>query len=253
MSSVELKTRQELATMREAGRIVCEILDALEELIAPGVSTGELDALAERLTYQKGAQPAFKGYQGFPACLCASVNDEIVHGIPSRTRRLEEGDLMKLDFGVQYRGFFGDAARTVPVGRIGPDAQALVDVTRSALEKAIEQVVPGNRVGDVSWAVQQHVESHGFSVVQDFVGHGIGRHLHEAPQVPNFGEPGLGIPLRPGMVIAIEPMVSQGTGQVKLLDDHWTALTADRRLSAHFEHTVAVTDGPPDILTRRAG
>jgi len=239
--------------MREAGRIVCEILDALERLIAPGVSTWELDALAERLIRQKGARPAFKGYQGFPACLCASVNDEIVHGIPSRTRRLEEGDLMKLDFGVQYRGFFGDAARTVPVGRIGPDAQALVDVTRSALEKAIEQVVPGNRVGDVSWAVQQHVESHGFSVVQDFVGHGIGRHLHEAPQVPNFGEPGLGIPLRPGMVIAIEPMVNQGTGRVKVLDDQWTAVTADRRLSAHFEHTVAVTDGPPDILTRRDG
>ena len=239
--------------MREAGRIVCEILDALERLIAPGVSTWELDALAERLIRQKGARPAFKGYQGFPACLCASVNDEIVHGIPSRTRRLEEGDLMKLDFGVQYRGFFGDAARTVPVGRIGPDAQALVDVTRSALLKAIEQVVPGNRVGDVSWAVQQHVESHGFSVVQDFVGHGIGRHLHEAPQVPNFGEPGLGIPLRPGMVIAIEPMVNQGTGRVKVLDDQWTAVTADRRLSAHFEHTVAVTDGPPDILTRRDG
>ncbi len=253
MSSVELKTPQELAIMREAGRIVCEILDELEKIIAPGVTTWDLDALAERLIRQKGARPAFKGYQGFPACLCASVNHEIVHGIPARTRRLEQGDLMKLDFGVQYKGFFGDAARTVPVGRIGEDARALVDVTKGALEKAIEQAVPGNRVGDVSWAIQQHVESRGFSVVHDFVGHGIGRHLHEAPQVPNFGEPGMGMPLRPGMVIAIEPMVNQGTSRVKLLDDEWTAVTADRRLSAHFEHTVAVTEGAPDIFTKRAG
>ncbi len=252
MAQIEVKTPEQIELMRTAGRIVSEILDELEKAVAPGVSTWDLDHLAEELIAKKGAQPAFKGYHGFPACLCASVNEEIVHGIPSRARKLEEGDLMKLDFGVRYKGFFGDAARTVPVGRISGDAQALVDVTRGALQKAIEQVVSGNRVGDVSYAVQHHVESHGFSVVHDFVDHGIGRQLHEAPQVPNFGEPGTGIRLRPGMVIAIEPMVNQGTSRVNVLDDEWTAVTADHKLSAHFEHTVAVTDGAPDILTRRA-
>lgn len=238
--------------MREAGRIVCEILDELEKAVAPGVTTWELDALAEKLIHQKGARPAFKGYHGFPACLCASVNEEVVHGIPSKTRKLAEGDLMKLDFGVVYKGYFGDSARTVPVGKVSPEARALVEATREALRKAIGAAVPGNRIGDIGHAVQSHVEGRGFSVVRDFVGHGIGKKLHEEPQVPNFGRPGQGMKLRPGMVLAIEPMVNAGTHEVQVLDDDWTAVTLDRKLSAHFEHTVLVTDGGPEVLTRRA-
>lgn len=252
MANVELKGPEEIARMREAGRIVCEILDELEKAVAPGVTTWELDALAEKLIHQKGARPAFKGYHGFPACLCASVNEEVVHGIPSKTRKLAEGDLMKLDFGVVYKGYFGDSARTVPVGKVSPEARALVEATREALRKAIGAAVPGNRIGDIGHAVQSHVEGRGFSVVRDFVGHGIGKTLHEEPQVPNFGRPGQGMKLRPGMVLAIEPMVNAGTHEVQVLDDDWTAVTLDRKLSAHFEHTVLVTDGGPEVLTRRA-
>ena len=250
MSQVELKSKAEIVVMREAGRIVCEILDELEKAIRPGVTTWELDQLAERLAHQKDSRPAFKGYMGFPCSLCASLNDEVVHGIPSRKRKLVEGDLVKLDFGVDYKGYFGDAARTVPVGRVSPEAQALVDATRESLDRAIAVMVPGNRLGDIGHAIQSHVEKKGFSVVRDFVGHGIGRKLHEQPQIPNFGEPGTGMKLRAGMVLAIEPMINLGTCKVEVLEDDWTAVTLDRRLSAHFEHTIAVLEGEPEILTR---
>ncbi len=251
MSQVEIKSREEIALMREAGRIVCEILDELEKAVAPGVTTWELDALSEKLIYQKGAKPAFKGYHGFPACLCASINHEVLHGIPSKKRKLQEGDLMKLDFGVVYRGFFGDSARTVPVGKVTPEAQALVNATRESLNKGIQAMVVGNRIGDIGHAVQRYVEARGYSVVRDFTGHGIGRHLHEKPEVPNYGQPGSGMKLRPGMVLAVEPMVNQGTSDVVVLDDDWTAITVDNKLSAHFEHTVLITEGGPEILTRR--
>jgi methionyl aminopeptidase len=253
MSQVEIKSQEEIALMREAGRIVSEILDELEKAVAPGVTTWDLDALAEKLISQKGARPAFKGYRGFPACLCTSVNHEVVHGIPSKRRKLREGDLMKLDFGVVYRGFHGDSARTVPVGKVSPEAQALLEATREALNKGIQAMGPGNRIGDIGHAMQRYVEAHGFSVVRDFTGHGIGRHLHEKPEVPNHGQPGSGMKLRPGMVLAIEPMVNQGTDEVELLDDDWTAVTLDNKLSAHFEHTVLITEGGPEILTRHRG
>ncbi len=251
MGQVEIKSRDEIALMREAGRIVSEILDELEKAVAPGVTTWDLDALAEKLIYQQGARPAFKGYHGFPACLCASVNDEVVHGIPSKRRKLREGDLMKLDFGVVYRGFFGDSARTVPVGKVSSEAQALVNATREALNKGIQAMVAGNRLGDIGHAVQSYVEIRGFSVVRTFSGHGIGRRLHEAPDVPNYGQPGSGMKLRPGMVLAVEPMVNQGTDEVMVLEDQWTAVTRDSKLSAHFEHTVLITEGGPEVLTRR--
>jgi methionyl aminopeptidase len=252
MAQVELKSADEIARMREAGRIVCEILDELERAVAPGVSTWDLDALAEKLIRAKGAKPAFKGYHGFPSCLCASVNHEVVHGIPSRKRKLAEGDLMKLDFGVVYQGFFGDSARTVPVGKVSAQAQALVNATREALAQAVAAMVPGNRLGDIGHAIQSYVEPRGFSVVRDFVGHGIGRALHEPPQVPNYGTPGTGMRLRPGMVLAVEPMINAGAPQVEVLEDDWTAVTRDGKLSAHFEHTILVTEQGPEILTRRA-
>ncbi|MGO9830111.1 MAG: type I methionyl aminopeptidase [Myxococcaceae bacterium] len=247
---VELKSREEIAVMREAGRIVAEILDALEQAVAPGVTTWDLDQLSERLIYEKGARPAFKGYRGFPACLCTSINQEVVHGIPSRKRRLEKGDLVKLDFGVVYQGFFGDAARTIPVGAVSAEAQALLEATRESLEVGIQAAVAGNRIGDIGHAVQGHVEARGYSVVRDFVGHGIGRRLHEEPQIPNFGTPGTGMKLRPGMVLAIEPMVNAGTWEVETLEDDWTAVTLDGKLSSHWEHTLLVTEGAPEVLTR---
>jgi methionyl aminopeptidase len=250
MSQVEIKNQDEISLMREAGRIVCEILDELQRSVAPGVSTWELDRLAESLIYKKGAKPAFKGYLGFPCCLCASVNYEVVHGIPSKKRKLEEGDLIKLDFGVVFKGYYGDSARTLPVGPVSDEAKALIDATRESLEKGISAVVGGNRIGDIGYAVQSVVEPRGFSVVRDFVGHGIGKKLHEQPQIPNFGEPGTGMKLREGMVLAIEPMVNAGTFQVEMMEDEWTAVTLDRRLSAHFEHTVVVTDNGPEVLTR---
>jgi methionyl aminopeptidase len=249
---MEIKSADEIALMREAGRIVCEILDELEKAVAPGVTTWDLDALAEKLIYEKGAKPAFKGYLGFPSCLCASINEEVVHGIPSKKRKLAEGDLMKLDFGVVYRGFFGDSARTVPVGKVSLEAELLVKATRESLQKAIAAAVPGNRMGDIGHAIQSHVEGLGFSVVRSFTGHGIGRKLHEAPEVPNFGDPGSGMKLRPGMTLAIEPMVNVGTHEVGLLEDDWTAVTLDSKLSAHFEHTVLITDNGPEVLTRRS-
>ncbi|MCP3144607.1 type I methionyl aminopeptidase [Pyxidicoccus xibeiensis] len=250
--AVELKSRDEIALMRQAGRIVCEVLDALEAAVAPGVTTWELDALAAKLTAEKGARPAFKGYLGFPCVLCASVNEEVVHGIPSKRRKLAEGDLMKLDFGVVYRGWFGDAARTVPVGKVSAEARALLEATREALHKGIQAMRPGNRLGDIGHAVQHHVEARGYSVARGFTGHGIGRKLHEQPSVPNHGQPGSGMKLRAGMVLAVEPMVNQGSDEVAILEDDWTAVTMDGKLSAHFEHTVLITDHGPEVLTRRA-
>jgi len=252
VSQVEIKTKDEIAVMRDAGRIVSEILDELEKAVAPGVTTWELDQLAEGLIHKKGAKPAFKGYLGFPCSLCASINYEVVHGIPSKKRKLAPGDLMKLDFGVVYRGYYGDAARTVPVGEVSAEARTLIETTRQSLSNAISAVINGNRIGDIGYAVQSFVETKGFAVVRDFVGHGIGKKLHEQPQVPNFGEPGTGMKLRPGMVLAIEPMVNLGTHQVEILDDDWTAVTLDRKLSAHFEHTVVLTENGPEILTRQA-
>jgi methionyl aminopeptidase len=247
---VEIKSAKEIDLMRTAGRIVADILDELQAAVAPGITTWDLDLLAERLTKSQGAKPAFKGYRGFPCSLCTSLNQEVVHGIPSKGRKLAEGDLLKLDFGVVYEGFFGDAARTVAVGRVSKEARALSEATRESLEAAIRAMVPGNRVGDIGHAVQTLVEGRGYSVVRDFVGHGIGRKLHEAPQVPNYGRPGTLELLRPGMVLAVEPMVNAGTWAVDVLDDDWTAVTTDGRLSSHWEHTILVTEGAPEVLTR---
>jgi methionyl aminopeptidase len=246
---VEIKSAKEIDRMRAAGRIVADILDELQAAVAPGITTWDLDVLAERLTKAHGAKPAFKGYRGFPCSLCTSLNHEVVHGIPSKGRKLVEGDLLKLDFGVVYDGLFGDAARTIPVGSVSDEARALSEATRESLEAAIRAMVPGNRVGDIGHAVQAVVESRGYSVVRDFVGHGIGRKLHEAPQVPNYGRPGTLELLRPGMVLAVEPMVNAGTSAVDLLDDDWTAVTVDGRLSSHWEHTILITEGDPEVLT----
>ena len=237
--------------MRAAGRLVGEVLTALGKIVAPGVTTGELDAMAEKLIRDAGATPAFKGYHGYPATICSSINEEVIHGIPSRQRALQEGDIISIDVGASLDGYYGDSAITVPVGRISDEAAALLRVTEDALYKAIDVVKPGGRVSDIGHAVQQHVEAHGFSVVREFVGHGIGQRMHEDPQVPNYGEAGRGPRLAEGMVLAIEPMVNAGKPAVKVLGDGWTAITKDRSLSAHFEHTVAVTADGAWILTAR--
>lgn len=242
------KGKAELEKMREANLIVARILKELGKRIEPGVTTRQLDALAEELIREAGALPAFKGYHGYPACLCTSVNEQIVHGIPN-DRPLQEGDIVALDVGVCYKGFYGDSAWTFPVGEISSELQRLLDVTRQALYKGIEAVKVGNRVSDISASIQQYVESHGFSVVREFVGHGIGKALHEEPQVPNYGQPGRGPRLLEGMVLAIEPMVNSKGPGVRLLEDQWTAVTADGGYSAHFEHSVAVTDNGPWILS----
>lgn len=249
--SVELKSARELAKMREAGRLVSEVLAVLAERVEPGVATRELDAFAGRELRRLGAEPAFLGYRGYPAVLCASVNDEVVHGIPSGKRTLKEGDIISLDLGCRWKGFYGDAAVTVAVGRVSEEARRLMAVTLESLDMGIAMARAENRLGDVSAAIQGHVEAAGFSAVREFVGHGIGRALHEDPAIPNVGQPGTGIRLRPGMVLALEPMVNAGGPDVRVLEDGWTAVTKDGSLSAHFEHMVAVTDGDPDILTRR--
>jgi len=228
---------------------VAQVLASLKEAIRPGVSTKELDRLAEKLTRQKGAIPAFKGYHGYPATLCVSVNEEIIHGIPG-PRRLREGDLVSLDMGVRYRGYYGDAAITLPLGRVSQRAKRLLQVTKGALKRAIEIAVPGNRLSDISHAIQSYAEGKGFSVVREFVGHGIGKKLHEDPQITNYGPPHQGPLLKVGMVLALEPMVNVGSWRAKLLPDGWTAVTADGSLSAHFEHTIAITDDGPLILSR---
>ncbi len=244
-----LKTPREIEIMKEAGRIVYEVHQELAKAVAPGVTTGELDALAESLIRKAGGVPTFKGYNGFPASICASVNEEVVHGIPGN-RKLKEGDVIAIDLGVTYKGYVGDSAYTHPVGKVAPEALRLLDVTRVSLEKAIEQCYAGKRLGDVGYAVQAYVEANGFGVVRDYVGHGVGAKMHEDPQIPNFGVPGTGAVLRPGMVLAIEPMVNMGTWEVKTLADKWTVVTADTKFSAHFEHTVAITENGPVILTK---
>lgn len=246
---ISLKSNQELDLMRKAGSIVARILEDMVQMAKPGVSTGEIDKFAEKRIYELGAKPAFKGYHGFPACVCISVNDEVVHGIPSPKRVLKDGDIVGLDFGVVYQGWYGDSARTVAVGSVRPETQKLLDVTRESLMKGIDQCRAGNRVFDIGHAVQNYVEGFGFSVVREFVGHGIGRALHEEPQVPNYGPKGKGTQLKVGMVLAIEPMINAGGHEVKVLADGWTAVTVDRSLSAHFEHTVAITPNGPEILT----
>jgi methionyl aminopeptidase len=219
--------------------------------VAPGVTTAELDQVAEERILAAGATPAFKGYHGYPATICASINEEVIHGIPSGRRVLQESDIISIDVGVQLDGYYGDSAITLPVGQVSEEAARLLRVTEESLYKAIERVRPGARISDIGHAVQTHVEAHGFSVVREFVGHGIGQRMHEEPQVPNYGEPGRGPRLAEGMVIAIEPMVNAGKPDVKVLRDGWTAVTRDASLSAHFEHTVAVTAGDPWILTAR--
>ncbi len=246
------RSQAELERMRAAGQLVGEVLTALTAAVAPGVSTADLDRIAERLIADAGATAAFKGYNGYPATICASVNEEVIHGIPSPVRVLQEGDVISLDVGASLGGYYGDSAVTVPVGRVADDAKTLLRVTEESLYKAIEAVKPGGRVSDIGHAVQKHVEGYGFSVVREFVGHGIGQRMHEDPQVPNYGEPGRGPRLAEGMVLAIEPMVNAGKPAVKVLADGWTAVTKDRSLSAHFEHTVAVTADGPWILTARA-
>jgi methionyl aminopeptidase len=245
---IEIKSPAEIAVMREAGRLVANILQELVKETAPGVTTKYLDELAERRCRENGVKPAFKGYGGFPFSVCCSLNHRVVHGFPN-TKPLKEGDILSMDFGVVYKGFFGDSALTVGVGQISSEAQALMTATKASLDAGIEMMRPGNRLGDVSHAVQVSAEAAGFSVVRQFVGHGIGRNLHEDPQLPNFGPAGRGVKLKPGMVIAIEPMINAGTWEVRVLDDGWTAVTLDGKLSAHFEHTVAVTEDGPYILS----
>ena len=244
------KSSAELETMHRAGLVVWEVLNELRAMVAPGVSTQELDRVAEKRASERGARPAFKGYRGYPASLCASVNEEVVHGIPSASRKLREGDIVSLDFGVELDGYFADSAVTVPVGKIKPELDTLMRVTRESLDRAIAQARAGNRLSDVGAAVQDWVERHGFSVVREFVGHGIGTKMHEEPSVLNYGEPGHGPRLQEGMVLAIEPMVNLGGANVRVLADGWTAVASDGKPSAHYEHTVAVTANGPWILTR---
>jgi len=247
---VVCKSTAELEKMHRSGLIVWEALSKMREMVRPGLSTKELDEFAEKFTAEHHARPAFKGYRGYPGSVCTSINSEVVHGIPSVSRKLREDDILSMDFGVELDGYFGDAALTVGVGKITPQREKLLRVTRESLERGIEKVRAGNRLGDVSAAVQKCVEENGFSVVREFVGHGIGTKMHEEPQVPNYGSPGVGPRLQEGMVLAIEPMVNSGGPAVRILDDDWTAVTLDGSDSAHFEHTVAVTNNGPWILTR---
>ncbi len=247
---ITLKSATELEAMRQSGRIAAAVLGELEPLIRPGIRTRDLDLYAEKRTRELGAVPAFKGYSGYPASVCISVNEEIIHGIPSG-RILQEGDIVSLDFGVLFEGFYSDSALTAPVGRVPAEALALIAAAERSFAKGLEQMKNGNRLSDVSAAIQASVESDGFSVIRQFVGHGIGRALHEEPQVPNFGAPGRGPKIRPGLTVAIEPMIAAGGWEVEVLEDGWTAVTRDRRLSAHFEHTVAMTENGPEILSAR--
>lgn len=245
-----LKTPAEIETMAMASKLVAETLEALRREVKAGVTTAELDRLAEEFIRARGGIPAFKGYRNYPKTLCTSVNEQVVHGIPSK-RVLKDGDIIGMDLGAIVNGFYGDSAVTVGVGTIPPRAAELLRVTQEALYKGIEQAVVGNRLSDISHAIQRHAEGAGFSVVRDFVGHGIGRQLHEEPQIPNYGEPGQGPRLQVGMVLAIEPMINMGDHRVQVLEDRWTAVTMDGSLSAHFEHTIAIQpSGPPKILTK---
>ncbi len=249
--NIVIKSSDEIQLMREANQIVAATLMMLRDVVDVGISTWELDKLAEELCLTLKAKPAFKGYRGFPGSLCVSVNEEVVHGIPSRKKKLRKGDIVSIDFGALFRGFYGDSAITLPVGKISEEVHKLLDTTEQCLEKGIEQAVVGNRIGDISKAIQDHVEGNGFSVVRQFVGHGIGSELHEAPEIPNFYQGDRTIRLLPGMVLAIEPMVNMGTHKVKVLRDGWTVITNDQKPSAHFEHSIAVTENGPLILSSR--
>ncbi|THB79463.1 MAG: type I methionyl aminopeptidase [Desulfobulbaceae bacterium] len=247
-----VKNPDEIKIMQEANQIVAEVLVMLQNMVEPGVSTWDLDRAAEDLCRKRKAVPAFKGYRGFPGSLCVSVNEEVVHGIPSRKRKLKKGDIISVDFGTHYKGYYGDSAITIPVDKIDSTKKKLLEVTAESLDQAIEKVVPGNRISDISVAVQKHVETNGFSVVRQFVGHGIGTSLHEGPEIPNFIQNEPSPRLMEGMVLAIEPMVNVGTFKVKVLRDGWTVITADKKPSAHFEHSIAVTADGPLILSSRA-
>lgn len=247
---ITLKSDRELTLMRDAGRVVAEALDEVAKAVRPGVTTGELNRLVEDLLQKRGARPAFKGYQGYPESICTSVNHEIVHGIPG-LKVLEDGDIISIDIGAEINGYYGDAAVTLAVGDIDEVSEKLLKVTAQCLEAGIEQCQKGKRLTDISFAIQDKAESAGFSVVKEYVGHGIGRAMHEDPQVPNFGRPGRGLRLSPGLVLAIEPMVNVGGSSTEVLSDNWTVVTKDRTRSAHFEHTVAVTERGPLVLTRR--
>jgi methionyl aminopeptidase len=243
-----IKSSREIEQLKRSNVIVAEVFEKLKGMIAPGVTTKELDRVAEEYIVLRGARPAFKGYRGYPATLCISVNEEVVHGIPSQ-RQLNAGDIVSLDVGVNLSGYFGDAAMTFPVGEVDSEAKRLLEVTEKALYIGIEKAMVGNRLYDISYAIQKWVESHGFSVVRDFVGHGIGRDLHEEPQIPNFGSPHQGPRLEKGMVFALEPMVNEGAYGVRVLSDGWTVVTADGKRSAHFEHTIVISDNGAEILS----
>lgn len=246
-----LKSRQEIEKIRRACLIVATVLDDIRDLIRPGITTLALDEFAEKIIVSSKAQPAFKGYRGYPKTLCTSLNDQVVHGIPSRNVILKEGDILSVDVGAIVEGFYGDAAKTFPVGKVTPETERLIKITEEALYKGIEIALPGKRLYDISSAVQRHVESNGYSVVREFVGHGIGRNLHEDPQIPNFGERGQGPKIKSGMVFAIEPMVNMGGSATVVKEDGWTAVTVDGSLSAHFEHTLAVMPEGPWVLTQK--
>jgi methionyl aminopeptidase len=250
---IELKSPREIALMRRGGHILAEVVERLRASVKPGMSTLEIDEDVEEFIRSRGARPAFKGYRGFPATVCISINEEVVHGIPSAHRRVKEGDIVGLDLGCIVEGYYADCAFTLPIGEVPARVQELLEATRQSLDAGIAECRSGRRLSDVSHAIQRHVEGHGFSVVRAFVGHGIGRALHEEPQVPNFGDPGRGPQLKPGMVLAIEPMVTMGSWEVRILDDGWTAVTKDGSLAAHFEHTIAVTESGPEVLTSKSG
>ncbi|QZT34442.1 type I methionyl aminopeptidase [Caldalkalibacillus thermarum TA2.A1] len=243
------KSKQELELMKEAGRIVALVHQALQEVIEPGITTKELDALAEKVIRSHGATPSFKGYGGFPGSICTSVNEELVHGIPSE-RKLKEGDIISIDVGANFKGYHGDSAWTYPVGKISEEDQRLLTITEESLYRGLAEAKPGARLSNISHAIQTYVEAAGFSIVREYVGHGIGTKLHEDPQIPNFGPPNRGTRLKPGMVLAIEPMVNAGTRHVRTLDDNWTVVTQDKRNCAHFEHTIAITETGYEILTK---
>jgi methionyl aminopeptidase len=250
---IELKSAREIGLMRRAGHILADVVARLRGSVKAGMSTLQIDEDVEDFIRSQGARPAFKGYRGFPATVCISINEEVVHGIPSAHRRIEEGDIVGLDLGCIVDGYYADCAVTLAVGEVPSRVRELLDATRESLEAGIAECRPGRRLSDVSHAIQSHVERQGFSVVRAFVGHGIGRALHEEPQVPNFGDPGRGPQLKPGMVLAIEPMVTMGSWEVRILDDGWTAVTRDGSLAAHFEHTIAVTESGPEVLTSKSG
>lgn len=241
-------SEEEIRAIKRSNAVVAKILSELENMIKPGIQTKKLDEYAEMRAREMGASPAFKGYRGYPASLCTSVNEEIVHGIPS-SRTLRQGDIISLDFGVLYEGYYGDAAATYPVGEVSPAAQKLIQTAKEAFYKGLDQMKTGMRISDISYAIQNHVESQGFSVIRAFVGHGIGLSLHEEPQIPNFGLPSRGPKIKPGMVLALEPMIAVGDWNVEILNDNWTAITKDRSLSAHYEHTVAIREEGPEILS----